>query len=185
MNGGFAANDHATTYYEDIIDQMTYGHQFVKNTFGVRVKTGWNVDTFGGSIVDNYLEEQMGITNVFLSRINIMEKAVRMRDSSMQMVMDTDSLQHLAPPSSFLQMKNVLLTMSSLHYSFQGEFCVDSTCKSSWRQKYTIDKTNVQDKAVKFQALIESAKVAYRNKEVIFLMLGDDFAYQESRPTFE
>ena len=26
VNGGFAANDHATTYYEDIIDQMTYGH---------------------------------------------------------------------------------------------------------------------------------------------------------------
>ncbi len=62
---------------------MTYGHQFIKSTFGVTVSTGWNVDTFGASIVDNYLEEQMGITNVFLSRINIMEKSVRMRDSSM------------------------------------------------------------------------------------------------------
>ncbi len=100
------------------------------------------------------------------------------------MVMDTDSLQHLGRPSSFLQMKNVLLTMSSLHYSFQGEFCVDSTCDSSWRQRYTIEKSNVVDKAKKFQALIDSAKVAYHNKEVMFLMLGDDFAYQESKATF-
>ncbi len=29
MNGGFSANDDATNYYEDIIDQMTYGHQFI------------------------------------------------------------------------------------------------------------------------------------------------------------
>jgi len=29
VNGGYAANDEATTYYEDIIDQMTYGHQYI------------------------------------------------------------------------------------------------------------------------------------------------------------
>jgi hypothetical protein len=32
------------------------------------------VDTFGGSIVDNYLEENMGISNIFLSRLNKDEK---------------------------------------------------------------------------------------------------------------
>ena len=96
VNGGLAANDHATTYYEDIIDQMTYGHQLVYNLLGgVEVTTGWNVDTFGGSIVDNYLEENMGITNIFLSRINLYEKANRIKHASMQMVMDTDHLSHL------------------------------------------------------------------------------------------
>jgi hypothetical protein len=63
---------------------MTYGHQFLFNQLGgVEVKTGWNVDTFGGSIVDNYLEEHMGITNVFLSRINMYEKEQRIKDSSL------------------------------------------------------------------------------------------------------
>lgn len=74
---------------------MTYGHQLVDKVLGVEVSTGWNVDTFGGSIVDNYLEENMGIINVFLSRINIYEKAQRVKDATMQMVMDTDHLSHL------------------------------------------------------------------------------------------
>ena len=84
MNGGLAANDHATSYYEDTIDQMTYGHQFLFHSLGgVTVKTGWNVDTFGGSLVDNYLEENMGFTNIFLSRINLYEKKQRIKDASL------------------------------------------------------------------------------------------------------
>ncbi len=51
MNGGFSANDDATNYYEDIIDQMTYGHQFIYKNFNTKVKIGWNIDTFGSSIV--------------------------------------------------------------------------------------------------------------------------------------
>jgi len=62
VNGGFAANDEATTYYEDIIDQMTYGHQYLYNHFDqCRVKTGWNIDSFGSSAVNSYILENMGI----------------------------------------------------------------------------------------------------------------------------
>ena len=33
LNGGWCSNDEATTYYEDIIEQMTLGHDFLKNEF--------------------------------------------------------------------------------------------------------------------------------------------------------
>jgi alpha-amylase/alpha-mannosidase (GH57 family) len=42
-------NDEAATYYEDIIDQMTVGHQFLLNTFGVIPTIGWHIDPFGHS----------------------------------------------------------------------------------------------------------------------------------------
>ncbi len=38
-------NDEANTHYVDIIDQMTLGHSFLKNTFGFIPKIG-NIDDF-------------------------------------------------------------------------------------------------------------------------------------------
>ena len=31
INGGVSMNDEATCYYEDMIDNLTYGHRFIKN----------------------------------------------------------------------------------------------------------------------------------------------------------
>ena len=51
-------NDEACAYYDDIIDQMTIGHQFLNNTFGIIPKNGnfksinnlaWHIDPFGHS----------------------------------------------------------------------------------------------------------------------------------------
>jgi lysosomal alpha-mannosidase len=40
-------NDEASCYYEDIIDQMTLGHQFLKKTFDYAPTVGWHIDPFG------------------------------------------------------------------------------------------------------------------------------------------
>lgn len=42
-------NDEANPYYEDIIDQMSYGHRFLKKEFGVTPTIGWHIDPFGHS----------------------------------------------------------------------------------------------------------------------------------------
>ena len=42
-------NDEATAYYEDIIDQVTWGHRFLYETFGVIPRIGWQLDPFGHS----------------------------------------------------------------------------------------------------------------------------------------
>lgn len=58
VNGGYSANDEATSYYEDIIEQMSYGMQFVWNNLNrTLVSSGWNVDSFGSSLVHSYLLE--------------------------------------------------------------------------------------------------------------------------------
>lgn len=35
MGGGISMNDEATCYYEDIIDNMTQGHQWILENFGI------------------------------------------------------------------------------------------------------------------------------------------------------
>jgi len=40
---------------------MSYGHQYIYKTFNKYIiKTGWNVDSFGSSIVDSYIKEHLG-----------------------------------------------------------------------------------------------------------------------------
>jgi len=44
-------NDEAVTSYEAIISQMTLGHQYLYDTFGVLPRYGWQIDPFGASKV--------------------------------------------------------------------------------------------------------------------------------------
>lgn len=41
INGGVCMNDEAAPYYEDMIDQMTWGHQFLLKEFNVAPTIGW------------------------------------------------------------------------------------------------------------------------------------------------
>ena len=52
INGGVSMNDEATCYYEDMIDNLTYGHRFIKNYFGIEniPTVGWQIDPFGHTI---------------------------------------------------------------------------------------------------------------------------------------
>ncbi|KAG2373613.1 hypothetical protein C9374_011902 [Naegleria lovaniensis] len=61
VNGGWVMNDEALPTYESMIDQMTQGHQFVKQNIGVTpVVVGWQIDPFGASRTFAYLLTQMG-----------------------------------------------------------------------------------------------------------------------------
>ena len=40
-------NDEACPYYEDMIDNMFLGHQYILNNFGVIPEIGWHIDPFG------------------------------------------------------------------------------------------------------------------------------------------
>ena len=47
INAGWCMNDEAAPYYEDVIDQMTIGHKFLKEEFNFIPEIGWHIDPFG------------------------------------------------------------------------------------------------------------------------------------------
>ena len=51
VNGGVSTADEGCIYYEDFIDNMTWGHQWIENNFGKDAipTVGWQLDSFGHS----------------------------------------------------------------------------------------------------------------------------------------
>lgn len=47
VGGGWTMNDEACTYYEDIIDQIQLGHEFIQKEFNIKPKVAWQLDPFG------------------------------------------------------------------------------------------------------------------------------------------
>ena len=43
-NGGWTAHDEACPHFEDLINNMMIGHQFLLKEFGVKPRVGWALD---------------------------------------------------------------------------------------------------------------------------------------------
>ena len=74
INGGWVAGDEADPNYEDMINNMMIGHQFLEKEFGVKPTIGWDIDTFGHSDTNNRLFSELGFDAMFFSRLDWDEK---------------------------------------------------------------------------------------------------------------
>ena len=77
VNGGWTAHDEATPSYDDMINNMMIGHQFLKQEFDFTPTIGWDIDTFGHSDTNTRLYAEMGFDAMFFSRLDGEEKAKR------------------------------------------------------------------------------------------------------------
>jgi hypothetical protein len=67
--GGWTMEDEACTTYDANINQMTLGHKFIKETFGVVPRFGWQIDPFGASTVAHEQFALMGFDATVIDRI--------------------------------------------------------------------------------------------------------------------
>jgi hypothetical protein len=86
INGGWCMNDEAGTHYYDIIDQMTLGHQFLKETFGVTPTIGWHIDPFGHSATHAEVFAKMNFDAFFFGRADYQDKNNRMATKTMETI---------------------------------------------------------------------------------------------------
>lgn len=80
VGGAWSMNDEATTHYQSIVDQFTWGLRFLNDTFGDcgRPKIGWQIDPFGHSREQASLLARMGYDGLFFSRLDYQDKANRL-----------------------------------------------------------------------------------------------------------
>ncbi|NXA31397.1 MA2B2 mannosidase, partial [Eudromia elegans] len=84
--GGQVMHDEAVTLIDDQILQLTEGHGFLYETFGVRPQFSWHVDPFGASATTPTLFALAGFNAHLISRIDYDLKADMQKNKKLQFV---------------------------------------------------------------------------------------------------
>nr|KAF6501246.1 mannosidase alpha class 2B member 2 [Molossus molossus] len=84
--GGQVMHDEAVTHFDDQILQLTEGHGFLYETFGVRPRFSWQVDPFGASATTPTLFALAGFNAHVISRIDYDLKEAMQKAQELQFV---------------------------------------------------------------------------------------------------
>jgi len=84
VNGGWVANDEATVYYEDIIENFRLGNRWLQEVFGITPTIGWQVDSFGTSATHAALLAQTGYEALYFSRLDHLDRQYRKGNQSLE-----------------------------------------------------------------------------------------------------
>nr|CAD7590769.1 unnamed protein product [Timema genevievae] len=184
IGGGWTMNDEATTNYQSIIDQFTWGLSYLisrklNESFGecARPHVGWQIDPFGHSREMASLFAQLGYDGLFIGRLDFQDKQQRLRTKTTEMIWEgSDNL-----GSSANLFTNVLFN----NYAPPPGFCFDILCSD----EPIIDddrspEYNVPRRASQFIKYIKHQVQFYRSNNTI-LTMGGDFTYQDTHMWFK
>ena len=160
VGGGLVMNDEATPYYQDIIDNIRLGNQFIFDEFNERVKIGWYLDPFGHSSANAYLYNKLGYEYLFINRIDFQHLEQRIENGS---------LEFMWKPNKYSDNK-VFTHIFPLHYGngFYMEYFSDESLFPR--------NVNISELANKFIQTIKKTRKGFIHDQHI-LLLGDDFTY--------
>ncbi len=86
VNGGWVANDEATPYYEDIMENFKIGNRWLYQEFGIIPTIGWQVDSFGTSATHAILLAQTGYEAIFFSRLDYLDRNYRRGNQTLEFI---------------------------------------------------------------------------------------------------
>ncbi|KAN0052802.1 hypothetical protein ACTA71_006909 [Dictyostelium dimigraforme] len=166
INGGYCMNDEATTYYDDTIDQMTLGHQFLWEEFGVMPKIGWHIDPFGHSATQARIFGQLGFDAFIIGRMDYQDIEGRLENKQMEfMWRSTQS----TPENQVFT--SVLRAMYCTPDGFNFEQGDDPI-----QDDPNLFDNNVESRAEQFTEVALEYSTHYRTNNVL-IPFGCDFAY--------
>ena len=88
-------HDEACTHYDDMMNNMMIGHEFLKKEFDYVPTIGWHVDPFGHSNANPRLFADMGFDSWIFARIDYEDREKRLQEKAMEWIWKTSSfLQH-------------------------------------------------------------------------------------------
>ena len=159
-------NDEAATHYNAIIDQMTYGLNFVEETFGpdARPRIAWHIDPFGHSSEQASLFAQMSFDGFFFGRIDYADKNLRLDQKRMELVWRGS--RNLGEGSDIFT--GVLFN----GYNPPTGFCFDQFCTDPPIQ-------DSQETVDEFVAITNMQALYYKTKHIM-LTMGSDFMYENA-----
>jgi hypothetical protein len=86
INGGWSMHDEACPTYDDMINNMMHGHDWIEERFGKQPRIGWQIDPFGHSNTNARIFAEMGFDALFFARLDYQEKEKRKEDRELEWV---------------------------------------------------------------------------------------------------
>ncbi|EGC33541.1 hypothetical protein DICPUDRAFT_48877 [Dictyostelium purpureum] len=162
ITGGWVQNDEATTNLDEVIEQMTIGHQWLKNNLNYTVEYAWQIDPFGYSSITPTLFSKMGIKGLVINRVS---------NDIKNYMKDNKEMEFLWKGSKTLNYESeMLVSVLDTHYSYPD--MLDPS-----------KNINLQKRVKKFiNYLINLSKT--RNTKTLIIPLGDDFKYSNANKEF-
>lgn len=137
-------HDEACPSWEDMLDNMRLGHDFILKEFGVKPRIGWQVDPFGHSNTNARLFAEMGFDALFFARMDGADKDQRK---------ERKALEWLWMPYGESSDVNILThAFINLYFNPDG-FCFDTTCDDMFVTDPDSDAYNAEEQA---QKMLES-----------------------------
>ncbi|KAL1785109.1 lysosomal alpha-mannosidase [Sigmodon hispidus] len=180
VNGGWVMNDEGATHYGAIVDQMTLGLRFLKDTFGSngRPRVAWHIDPFGHSREQASLFAQMGFDGFFLGRIDYQDKSFRKKKLKMEEVWRASA--SLNPPIADL-FTGVLPNM----YNPPKNLCWDVLCEDPpVVEDPQSPEFNAMTFVTSFLNVAYFQKYYYQTDHTVMTM-GSDFQYENANMWFK
>ena len=84
-NGGWGSIDQACPTYEDMLNNVMLGHQFMQKEFGVIPKVGWDMRAVGHSGTHARINAQLGYEGQFFSGVDVKLKDELMKPENKSM----------------------------------------------------------------------------------------------------
>nr|XP_016945444.1 lysosomal alpha-mannosidase isoform X2 [Drosophila suzukii] len=174
IGGAWSMNDEATTHYQSVIDQFSWGLRLLNDTFGEcgRPRVGWQIDPFGHSREMASMFAQMGFDGMFFGRLDYQDKDERLMTKNAEMIWHGSA--NLGEESD--------LFSGALYNNYQAPdgFCFDILCSDApiIDGKHSPDN-NVKERVDTFLEYVTKMATQFRTPNVI-LTMGEDFHYQNA-----
>ena len=165
-------NDEATTYYEDVIDQMTLGHQWLLDELGVRPTVGWQVDPFGHTNSMASLFAQMGLNALVFGRADYQDREARLERRAMEFLW--------RPHQKSDEDHSLLGVYLYNQYQPPSGFCFDILCdQTPVMYDKRLEGYNLPERAREFADYFLNMSRHYK-LPVLEMTMGGDFYYINS-----
>ncbi|XP_061472674.1 lysosomal alpha-mannosidase isoform X1 [Rhineura floridana] len=174
VNGGWCMNDEAAVHYSAVIDQMSLGLHFLRETFGDcgRPRVAWHIDPFGHSREQASLFAQMGYDGFFVGRIDYQDKAQREALREMEQLWRASG--SLDPPVA-----DLFTGVLPNGYNPPVSLCWDQICSDNPIVDDDSDENNVESLVAYFLGTAAAQAKHYRTNHIVMTM-GSDFQYENA-----
>ncbi|EGC28973.1 hypothetical protein DICPUDRAFT_99980 [Dictyostelium purpureum] len=156
VTGGYVQNDEASADLDDIIEQMTQGHLWLKEHLNYTVEYAWQIDPFGYSSITPTLFSKMGLKGLIINRIAYDVKDYMKENLEMEFLWKGSE--------TLNKDSEMLVSALDRHYDYFPKV-LDP------RNNYTVEE--------RANSFIEyfSKVVKTRNTKTVLYISGDDFRY--------